>query len=240
MLLEEMSWNMVEEKLETVKTIILPYGSCEAHGFHAPLFTDTKIAFEIASKAAEELNIFVAPAIPYGVCRTTRGFSGTLSLSFDSLKILTYDLIRELAETGFEEIILFTAHCGKSQIIALREAGFSYTRNSSKSKVFLVSAADLVDERVKQLTESPLYHADELETSLMLFLAPSFVKMDKAVKEFPKVPKYLIKTTGRPWMKSSVLGDATKASYEKGEKIFNLLVDNLVQVIKDFRLNDPK
>jgi len=211
MLLEEMSWNIVEEILETVKTIILPYGSCEAHGFHAPLFTDTKIAFEIATKSAEELNI-----------------------SFDSLKVLTYDLIKELAETGFEEIILFTAHCGKSQMIALREAGFSYTKNSRNSKVFLVSAADLVDERVKKLTESPLYHADELETSLMLFLAPSSVKMDKAVKETPKVPKYLIKTTGRPWMKSSVLGDATKASYEKGKKIFNLLVDNLVQIIEDF------
>ena len=235
MLLEEMSWNIVEEMLETVKTIILPYGSCEAHGFHAPLFTDTKLAFEIANKAAEELNVFIAPVIPYGICRTTRGFSGTLSLSFDSLKILTYDLIKELAETGFEEIILFTAHCGKSQMIALREAGFSYTKNSNKSKVFLVSAADLVDERIKKLTESPLYHADELETSLMLFLTPSLVKMDKAVKESPKVPKYLIKTTGRPWMKSSVLGDATKASYEKGEKIFNLLVDNLVQIVKDFQ-----
>ncbi len=67
MLLEEMSWDIVEEILGTVKTIILPYGSCEAHGFHAPLFTDTKIAFEIARKAAEELNIFVAPVIPYAL-----------------------------------------------------------------------------------------------------------------------------------------------------------------------------
>ena len=64
--------------------------------------------------------------------------------------------------------------------------------------------------------------------------------MEKAIKEFPNVPKHLIKTTGRPWMKSSVMGDATKASYEKGEKIFNLLVENLVQIIKDFRLNDTK
>jgi len=234
MLLEEMSWDAVEDQLKTVKTVIIPFGSCEAHGFHAPLLTDTTIAFKIAQKVGKELNLFVAPVLPYGVCRTTRGFSGTLSLSFDSLKVLTYDLIKELAETGFEKIILFTGHCGKSQIVALREAGFSYTKNSGKSKVFLVSAADLVDERVKELTESPLYHADELETSLMLFLAPSLVSMDKAVKESSEVPKYLIKTTGRPWMKSSVLGDATKASYEKGEKLFNLLVDNLVQVIKDF------
>ncbi len=234
MLLEEMSWDEVEERLKTTKTIIVPYGSCEAHGFHAPLFTDTKIAFEIALKVAEELDIFVAPAMPYGVCRTTRNFSGTLSLSFDSLKSLTFDLLQELAETGFEQIILFSGHCGKSQLIALREAGFLYTKNSDKSKVFLVSAADLVDERIKKLTESPLYHADELETSLMLFLTPSLVKMDKAIKEVPKIPKYLIKTTGRPWMKSSVLGDAAKATYEKGEKIFNILVKNFIEIVKTF------
>ncbi len=136
MLLEEMSWDIVEKKLETVKTIIVPYGSCEAHGFHAPLFTDTKIAFEIATKAAEELNIFLAPAIPYGICRTTRNFSGTLSLSFNSLKLMTYDLLKELGETGFEKIILFTAHCGKSQLIALREAGFLFTKEVGMSEIF--------------------------------------------------------------------------------------------------------
>jgi len=234
MLLEEMSWDIVEKKLETVKTIIVPYGSCEAHGFHAPLFTDTKIAFEIATKAAEELNIFLAPVIPYGICRTTRNFSGTLSLSFNSLKLMTYDLLKELGETGFEKIILFTAHCGKSQLIALREAGFSFTKEVGMSAIFLVSAADLVDELIKAITESPLYHADELETSLMLFLTPSLVNMNKAIKEVPKIPKYLVKTTGRPWMRSSVLGDATKATYEKGEKIFNMLVENLIQIIKAF------
>ncbi|MFX1519948.1 MAG: creatininase family protein [Promethearchaeota archaeon] len=234
MLLEEMSWDDVEEQLKTVKTIIVPFGSCEAHGFHAPLFTDTKIAFEVAKKVAEELNTFVAPSISYGLCRTTREFSGTLSLSFESLKIMTYDLLKELGETGFEKIVLFTGHCGKSQLVALREAGFLYTKEVGKSNIFLVSAADLVDDLVKELTESPLYHADEVETSLMLFLTPSLIKMDKAVKEFPKIPKYLIKTTGKPWMKSSVLGDATKATREKGEKIFNILVENLIKIIETF------
>jgi creatinine amidohydrolase len=234
MLLEEMSWDDVEEQLKTVKTIIVPFGSCEAHGFHAPLFTDTKIAFEIAKNTAEELNIFLAPSVSYGICRTTRGFSGTLSLSFNSLKLMTYDLLKELEVTGFEKIILFTGHCGKSQLIALREAGFLYAKKAGKCSIFLVSAADLVDERITKLVESPLYHADELETSLMLFLTPSLVKMNKAIKESPKIPKYLIKTTGRPWMKSSVLGDATKATYEKGEKIFNMLVENLIKIIKTF------
>ncbi|MDM7934404.1 MAG: creatininase family protein, partial [Methanothrix sp.] len=72
-LLEEMSWPQIEEGLGRTRTVILPVGATEEHGPHLPVFTDTLEALEVAKAVAERRDVFVAPALAYGVCRSTRG-----------------------------------------------------------------------------------------------------------------------------------------------------------------------
>ena len=61
--------------------ILVPFGTVEQHGPHLPLGADLYYAEHICSAVAEQLNGLVAPALPYGVCRSMRHFPGTISLS---------------------------------------------------------------------------------------------------------------------------------------------------------------
>jgi creatinine amidohydrolase len=86
-------------------------------------------------------------------------------------------------------------------------------------------------------------HAGDAETSLMLSLLPEQVKMEKAVKEYPSgLPEdSLLSMEGNlpfAWLtreltQSGVMGDATVATKEKGDRILNSLADGWVQVIRD-------
>ncbi len=232
--MEDMTWDEIEEKLKTIKTVIVPFGSCEEHGYHLPVYTDTIIAYELSKKASLKSNVFVAPSVSYGVCRTTNRFPGTITLTWNTQKSIAYDIIDQLSDQGFEKIIFFTGHAGKSHTIALREGGFEIqTKKKVKSDIYNISITDLVDKRIMDLLETEAFHAGELETSIMLAIRPSLVRMEKAVIEYPMMPRYLVKDTGRHWMKSGVMGDPTKATLEKGKKILVILVENFLKFLRE-------
>ena len=85
-LLEEMSWQEIEEGQKETKTVILPVGATEEHGPHLPTFTDTIQALETARAVAQRREVFLAPPIHYGVCRSTRGFPGTITVGPASIR----------------------------------------------------------------------------------------------------------------------------------------------------------
>ncbi|MFX0096948.1 MAG: creatininase family protein [Candidatus Hodarchaeota archaeon] len=228
-----MTWNEVGESIRKSNGIIVPIGAFEEHGPHLPLITDAALAWNIAKLAAEKAKFLVMPSLFLGVCRTTRMFPGTVSLKFDTLKRLIEDILEELASQGFRKIILFSWHAGKSHIAALREAAFEMKLKKHDLDVYLIVSSELWNGAERILDTKP-FHAGELETSLMLVLCPELVKMDKAVKEYPPIPPYRIKTTGKPWMQSGVMGDATMASEEKGKRILKLIVTKLVDVLESF------
>jgi len=87
-LLEEMSWPEIEAGLCQTRTVILPVGATEEHGPHLPVFTDTIQALEVAREVALRLDLFLAPPLHYGVCRSTRGFPGTITIGHDAMRAL--------------------------------------------------------------------------------------------------------------------------------------------------------
>jgi len=82
-LLEEMSWPEIEEGLKENSDRHPASGGHEEHGPHLPIFTDTIQAVEVAKGAALKRDVFVAPPVHYGVCRSTRGFPGTITVSHE-------------------------------------------------------------------------------------------------------------------------------------------------------------
>ncbi len=234
-MLEEMTWVEIEEALKEKKPILVPFGSVEEHGPHLPISTDSDICYAIVKKGAEGTGFLVAPIVNYGLCRSTREFPGTVSLRFDTLKQLAKDIIFELASQGFKKIVFFSFHAGSTHLVTLKEAAFEFSLENKNVKVYLVSSMDLAVEDLLKILETAPQHACELETSLMLFLKPESVQMENAIEEYSSGTPFLVRPSGREWLKTGVMGDPRKASAEKGEKIFNLMTKRLREILTNIQ-----
>ncbi|MEM3465804.1 MAG: creatininase family protein [Candidatus Jordarchaeales archaeon] len=234
-LLEKMTWREVEAAVGQAAGIIVPFGATEEHGPHLPISTDNIITYELACRAAEKTGFIVAPPINYGVCRSTREFPGTIALRFDTLKQLALDVISELAACGFKKIVLFSCHASNAHMTAIKEAAYDFSLQNRRTKIYFVSSADLATEEITKTLETAPYHACEAETSLMLFLKPELVQMDKAEDERPQTPPFLVSPTGKPWMRTGVLGEPTRATRKKGEIIFNAMTKKLTQILETIK-----
>jgi len=184
----------------------------------------------------------VLPLIPYGISYHHEDFIGTISVSNETLSRVVYEIGMGAARNGITKLIIINGHGGNAP--ALKFAAQMINRDAH---IFVcvdtgeTSDADLVD-----LVETPNdVHAGEIETSIGLVIRPHLVKLDKAKKYVPKFSsRYLNFSTKRSveWYartakisRNGVLGDPTKASKDKGEKIWAIMVKNLVELIEDLK-----
>ena len=184
----------------------------------------------------------VLPLIPYGISYHHEDFIGTISVSNETLSRVVYEIGMGAVRNGITKLIIINGHGGNAP--ALKFAAQMINRDAH---IFVcvdtgeTSDADLVD-----LVETPNdVHAGEIETSIGLVIRPHLVKLDKAKKYVPKFSsRYLNFSTKRSveWYartakisRNGVLGDPTKASKDKGEKIWAIMVKNLVELIEDLK-----
>lgn len=242
-LMSEMTWPEYVKKLEQGSVVILPVGSLEQHAYHMPLGTDTYQAFYKCKLIAEKVDGIVAPPITYGYKSMQRsgggqGFPGTTSLSANTLILLVKDILKELIRHGADKIVLFDGHYENSMF--LHEAiDLVLQETTSSVKIIKVSPGDMSENVVEKLREHgmksmELEHAGLLETSLMLYLRPELVKMDKAKEvadltypsydTYPEDPERIDP--------SGALSNPTKGSAELGELMVKDIVDRTVNIIK--------
>ncbi len=233
MVLEEMSMRDFEKKVVRTKTVIIPVGSLEAHGDHLPLGTDTIEVYEIAKKVIEEIDVFVAPPLFYGLCRSTSKHPGTVGISGDSVRCIIKDIVKGFHANRLRNFIIVSGHASSLHISALEEAGEELMEEMSPpAKIAVVSAYGLARKVGCDVCETPDdMHAGEIETSLMLFLRPHLVK-GKGKKEYPDFPHPLLTRNKRKYWKNAVWGNPTKASAAKGEFISRALVTELVELVR--------
>ncbi len=220
--LTDLTWKDVEEYLKKRKDVILPFGSVEEHGYHLPLSTDSDIAVSICEELGKRTGVLVAPVVWYGVSNTTRGYPGTVMVSFDTLKSYVKDLLKSLESNGFMTVYIVSGHLSSSQKSAIKEAAREVGLKSYLLDFSKVDISDILDTRA--------FHACEAETSLMLYLHPEKVVMEQAVDEEIEIEEFLI-TGGLKKTKSGVFGSPTEASEEKGRQIFERIVKELSRCI---------
>lgn len=228
MMLEEMSWPEIAEGLIRTRTVILPVGATEEHGPHLPTITDTLQAVEVAREVARRRDVFVAPPIHYGVCRSTRGFPGTISVGFDALRGYVADILQSFFQNGFESVLVLAGHAGGQHMAALKEACIRAVE-ATDLRVSLVTDFDFITEGVETQGDG---HAGEVETSRMLFLRPEMVRSIPDAS-FPERPRYLIMRDMRHLMGDGVMGDPSKASREKGDRFFEAAVTGIIGVLDE-------
>jgi len=244
-LLGESTWPEVRERLKEVDVALLPVGSLEQHGLHLPLDTDAFDADYLAQQVAatcSDPKPLVLPLLSYGVSYHHEDFAGTISISNETLSRLVYEIGISAARNGITKLIIINGHGGN--VPSLKFAAQMINRDAH---IFVcVDTGETSDADLADLVETPNdVHAGEIETSTGLAIRPHLVKMDKARKFVPNFSsRFLNFNTKRSveWYartakisRNGVLGDPTKASKEKGEKIWAIMIKNLVELAEDLK-----
>ena len=228
-LLEEMSWPEIEAGLKQTRTVILPVGATEEHGPHLPTITDTIQAMEVARAVADKKNVFLAPPLHYGVCRSTRGFPGTITVSHDALRAFVKDLLISFTDSGFANVMILTGHAGGQHMAALEEA-CQMAVEERDFRVSLVSLFDFIEASAVQTPHDG--HAGEMETSLMMVIRKDLVK-GKPAEHFPVRPRFLIMKNVRHLMGNGVMGNPEPATPEKGKAFFDMAVIGVMGALEE-------
>ncbi|MDE8565574.1 creatininase family protein [Anoxybacillus rupiensis] len=226
----------VKHKIQERKIAILPIGAIEAHGPHLPLSTDNILAERLSEKLAEKVHAFVLPTLPYGQVWSLRDFPGSINISNESLISVLVDIGTSLYKQGFRIWAIVNGHLGNQP--ALKDAARVLYDQFQDFKVFYFfypgMNAILKDVRETQSVHSTYFHACEIETSIMLYLAEEHTNMDKAICDIPDIPESA-DFTPTPWQKftnTAVLGDAILATKEKGEKIVETAIEKMAAMLR--------
>lgn len=215
------SWEDVAAGVASGLIAILPVGAVEQHGPHLPLLTDTVLATGVARRIAESTEALLLPAIAYGDAWTAEGWAGTLSLSPDTLRATVIDLGRGLHRMGVRGLVTINGHFGNREPIALAARALSELGLPVLHLDYPHLEALAAEHMESEPAGPGFYHADEVETSMMLALAPDAVRLDRAKPEYPEFPPLF----GSEPMKlsafnsSGVFGDPRPATAEKGEAL---------------------
>ena len=193
---------------------IIPVGSIEQHGPHLPIMTDWAIATEIGKRVAKEMGAFLLPALPISTCREHMGKKGSVWMEPTTFYQMMYDIIMSLKTQGFKRVAIITTHGGifiTTPLVRDLNARFQ-----PDLQVAIITPDTI---QVKDVMETQGLHADEMETSLILAIAPETVHMDRAVDFVPDVPRpYLNYGSIFRTCPAGVWGEPTKATAEKGER----------------------
>ena len=244
-ILGTLTWPEARDRFKEVDVALLPVGSIEQHGPHLPLDTDAFDAEYLARQVAascRDPKPIVLPLIPYGVSYHHDDFSGTVSISPDTLSRLVYEIGMNVARQGIKKLVIVNGHGGNSP--ALHFASQMINRDAH---IFTcVDTGETSDPDIAALAETPNdVHAGEIETSTSLAVRPDLVSMEAARKFVPRFSsRYLNFSSKRSigWYArvakispKGVLGDPTKATREKGERMWDVMIRNLVEFIEDLK-----
>lgn len=254
----DMGWTGVQQWLKRTDTVLLPIGSCEQHGPHLPMGTDTYISMLVAYGAAERAEAPVAPYSWPGMSPYHMGWPGTITLRHSTFVALMSDICRSIIHHGFNRIVVVNAHRYNAE--PLEQVARQLRYETGALMVIIYAHARGLPWEVATtggLLEPSQFepgHAGNQVTSGMLYWNPSLVDLSAAESEKPTTPDWLagvaVKDNGtdirvrvgphqiglpldhREFCELGILGDPTKASAAIGETIYGACADYVADVVK--------
>lgn len=203
-------------------TVVVPLGSVEQHGPHLPLATDTAVAAAVAAGLADARpDLLLAPAVPYGASGEHEGFPGTVSIGTDALRTLLVELGRSAGRWA-DRLLVVNGHGGN--LDALRSA-VPLLRAEGRDVAWFPCGVRGGDA-----------HAGRTETSLVLHVEPSAVRVELAeAGETAPIAALLprLRAGGVAAVSpNGVLGDPAGASADEGARLLAELVDRLTAAVQ--------
>jgi creatinine amidohydrolase len=252
---DEYSWPEMCEAIRRQPVVLLPFGAVEDHGLHLPLNTDNIIVEAICMEAAQRSDgeALVMPPISYGLDEHHMDFPGTISVNMQTLIQYLSDVAISVARHGFTHILIVNGHGSNVSIADLAARQVVLKTGAICGAISPNAAIDptLAEPTFSQMRQSQpggVSHAGEYETAMMLYLRPDLVQMEKAVREIGQVKTDFFnwdhpEPSALNWQdwwsrmsESGVAGDATVATVEFGESLFETTVENFLQAVRAFRM----
>jgi creatinine amidohydrolase len=232
---DELSMPEAEKAAKDGKVVIIPCGSIEEHGDHLPLSTDSLQAEFVALSVAQKTECLVAPPLRYGLCSSTRNFSGTITITFDTLRSMMIDILEDFIRNGFKRLLIITGHAGGSHMTAIRLAAKTvvvhHMNKEDRPRIMVCSDYDFAyDLRGKDFDERDS-HAGTIETSRVMAIRSDLMK-GKGSPNYPTFPRFEVTPDPERYFPSGVMGDPTIASAEKGKKINDYVIEQIVKLVK--------
>lgn len=233
--IENLTWAQAEKALKGYDVALLAVGArTKEHGPHLPLKTDYVMAEYLKDRVAREVPVAVFPTLEYGYYPAFLEYPGSVSIGADTFKNTVIDICRSISRHGPRKI--YVLNTGISTLPPLAAAS-SELANEGIIMRYL-NLAD-VDRKLPAglLRQDGGTHADEAETSMMLYIAPGLVDMSKAVKDFDPRPgrKGLTRDPNGAgnFSPTGSWGDPTLATKEKGRIIVESTVAEIIRQVRE-------
>ena len=225
-----MSWPEAQRHFATDPRLMIPVGALSQHGPHLPLGANILVAERVVTEVSKHMKILRAPTFGYGVIQAGGPFSGASGLGRKTFHRAINEMLAGWEECGVDEIILVTAHRYEPHLEAMLMA-LSSESVTTVYDLFQIDVTDLLEGHPE------MEHAGELETSLLLYLAPDRVRLSEAtdyVLERRTLQKYM---RGRmptpPAASRGTVGRPGLASPEKGAAVFARYVATLSNTLHE-------
>ncbi len=211
--------------LERDARLLVPVGTCEQHGPHLPLGCDTIIVEHLADDLSAAFEILRAPTIEYGVnTASRRSFPGNASVRRKTLHRWMNDLLGSWEQAGIDAFIILTAHGTDQHQEALS------TLRTRRARIFTVDVFALDFTGHLEDPDGPM-HGSELDTSLLLHLAPELVRMERAqdfvLSDKQRTRYRRSRIEQLPARSPGSVGRPTLATPEKGERLYKMIYERI-------------
>lgn len=228
-ILEETTWKEAEKALTRDAIVVLPLGAgAKEHGPHLLLSNDLLIANYFKERLVEARSVVALPTLPYAYYPAFLEYPGSTSLGLETTRDVVIDIVRSVARHGPRRFYVLNTGISTNAPLALAKEALARD-GITLAYTDLRATLSGVEKRVAKQEGGS--HADEIETSMMLVIAPSSCDMSKAVKDYDPNPHGgLSRTqgTGDTYSPSGVWGDPTLATREKGEAIVEAYFDGIL------------
>ncbi len=253
---EKLTWPEINDAVDLGKVCVVPCGAVEQHGPHLPLDVDLVCPVGIAEGAGREVpdKMLVLPVVAYGYTGHVMDFPGTINTHFEHFMHQVLDITKSLAYHGFKKIVLLNGHGSNWPNLDLVARRTNLETDAECLPICWWNLLTIDKDFLPSWRESQFpggcAHACELETSLYLYLDGDNVRKDliksgtisfnveenpfQWVDLFAAGPGTVVSWTSS-YSETGVLGEAEKASAEKGQRAYEEAVKQLVRLIGWFK-----
>ncbi len=241
----DLTWVEAERVLDTGTVVVIPVGAeAKEHGPQLRLKNDWLLAEYYARRVLSSAKVVLYPTVNYSFYPAFVEYPGSTTVRLETARDMIIDICRVIARHGPKRFYILNT--GVSTVRALKPA-----QDSLAASGLVMRFSDLgvvgksAEDRVKQ--EEGGTHADEIETSMMLYMYPQFVDMKKVAKDYHPGAGGLTRDSlvavreGKTYSKTGIFGDATLATRAKGRAVVEQTVtDMLAEIAALRRLPIPK
>ena len=235
----DVSWVVAEQYLDSNTVVVIPLGAeAKEHGPHLTLRNDQLLAQYYADRVVAATAVAMYPTINYSFYPAFVEYPGSTTLRLETARDMVVDIVRSIARHGPRRFYILNT--GVSTVRALQPAQDSLAASGIMMR--FTNGGERTRAAEARLRQQPGgTHADEFETSMLLYMYPDRVDMTRAARDYHPGQSPLVRDSaravreGRTWSRTGIYGDATLATREKGRIVVEAHVEDILEEIAALR-----